>query len=92
MRYSQPEPSAGSGPAEETRWGGPIGPPRTRVFPYTTQSTVRYHASATQFCRKAAIGIGMPKAVAAPPIPFSQVVGGNVHPVPFPWQPAAQNM
>jgi hypothetical protein len=28
-----------------------------------------------QFCRNAGIGIGMLKAVAAPPIPFSQVVG-----------------
>lgn len=34
----------------------------------------------------------MLKAVAAPPIPFSQVVGGNVQPVPLPWHPAAQNM
>ena len=38
------------------------------------------------------MGIGMLKAVAAPPIPFWHVLGGNVQPVPLPWQPAAQNM
>src|SRR5579863_2287654 len=34
----------------------------------------------------------MSKAAAAPPIPFWHVSGGDVQPVPLPWQPAAQNM
>jgi hypothetical protein len=42
--------------------------------------------------RKADIGIGMSKAVAATPIPFWHVLGGNVQPVPLPWHPAAQNI
>ena len=45
-----------------------------------------------QFWRNAGIGTGMLKAVIAPPIPFSHVLGGNVQPVPLPWHPAAQNM
>ena len=51
-----------------------------------------YEVTVAQFCRKAGIGTGMLNAFIAPPIPFSHVFGGNVHPVPFPWHPAAQNM
>lgn len=54
--------------------------------------TLKSKASSHQFCRKAGMGMGMLKAVAAPPIPFWHVSGGNVQPVPLPWQPAAQNI
>ena len=42
--------------------------------------------------RSGGIGIGILNVVQATPIPPSQVVGGKVQPVPWPWQPAAQNM
>src|SRR6266404_1415270 len=38
------------------------------------------------------MGIGMLNVLHATPIPPSQVVGGNVQPVPWPWHPAAQNI
>ena len=46
----------------------------------------------SQSCRSAGMGTGTLNAFIAPPIPFSQVFGGNVHPVPLPWHPAAQNI
>ena len=42
--------------------------------------------------RRVGIGIGILKVVAATPMLPSQVVGGKVQPVPWPWHPAAQNM
>jgi hypothetical protein len=42
--------------------------------------------------RSGGIGIGILKVVQADPMPPSLVVGGNVHLVPWPWHPAAQNM
>jgi hypothetical protein len=47
---------------------------------------------AAQFGRNVGIGIGMFRLVAPTPTPPSQVLGGYVQPVPFPWHPAAQNM
>src|SRR5690349_16122792 len=42
-------------------------------------------------CRRAGIGMGILKVLAATPIPPSQVLGGVVQ-VPLPWHSAAQNM
>ena len=46
-----------------------------------------------RYCiRSGGIGTGMLNVSAPTPIPPWQVFGGYVQPVPWPWQPAAQNM
>src|ERR1700739_2151450 len=63
-----------------------------RPYPLTQNSGGNDNALPFYWVRSGGIGIGILNVVHATPIPPSQVVGGKVQPVPWPWHPAAQNM